>query len=140
MSIFDRINILAKEKGVSISCIEKTIGLSNGIIKKWDNQNPTCDKLKLVADYFDTTVDFLMTGKPIDDTPINLKNINNTVIGYNSSISGNQISIPDDDNEYIEIINYLNNLSVRNRRRAKLDIIELLEDNYPLEQPENEIL
>ena len=59
----DRIKALAKEKKVSISTIEKSVGLGNGIIGKWKKQSPSCDKLKLVSDYLNTTIDYLLTGK-----------------------------------------------------------------------------
>jgi len=49
--------------GVSISAIEKNVGLSNGIIGKWRKQSPSCDKLKLVADYLNVSIDYLLTGK-----------------------------------------------------------------------------
>ena len=50
----DRIKALAKEKKVSISFIEQSVGIGNGIIGKWKKQSPSCDKLKLVADYLNT--------------------------------------------------------------------------------------
>lgn len=59
----DRICELAHEKGISISALEKTLGLGNGIIGKWRKQSPSCDKLKIVADYLNTTIDYLLTGK-----------------------------------------------------------------------------
>ena len=61
--MIDRINELAKKMGVSISAIEKAVGLSNGIIGKWRKQSPSCDKLKLVADYLNVSIDYLLTGK-----------------------------------------------------------------------------
>ena len=69
----DRINALAKEKGISISKVEKTVGLSNGVIGKWIKQNPTCDKLKLVADFFGVSLDYLVYGK--EDTTKNEQKI-----------------------------------------------------------------
>lgn len=63
MLMVDRINDLAKKKGISIAALEKAIGLSNGIIGKWKKQSPSCDKLKLVADYLNTTLDYLVYGK-----------------------------------------------------------------------------
>jgi len=59
----DRISELARNIGLSISALEKAVGLSNGIIGKWKKQSPSCDKLKLVADYLNTTIDYLLTGK-----------------------------------------------------------------------------
>ena len=50
------------------------------------------------------------------DSKVN--NFNRSDVTYNS------------DNSYSEITNHLDSLSLRERRRAELDIIELLEDNY----------
>lgn len=58
----DRICELAHKKGLSIAALEKAVGLSNGIIGKWRRQSPSCDKLKLIADYLNTTIDYLLTG------------------------------------------------------------------------------
>jgi len=62
LSMVDRICELAQKKGLSIAALEKAVGLSNGIIGKWKKQSPSCDKLKLVADYLNTTIDYLLTG------------------------------------------------------------------------------
>lgn len=62
MSMVDRICELAHKKGLSIAALEKAVGLSNGIIGKWKKQSPSCDKLKLIADYLNTTIDYLLTG------------------------------------------------------------------------------
>lgn len=66
----DRINELAKKMSVSISAIEKSVGLSNGIIGKWRKQSPSCDKLKLVADYLNVSIDYLLTGKESQATTL----------------------------------------------------------------------
>ena len=58
----DRICELARNEGLSIAALEKAVGLSNGIIGKWKKQSPSCDKLKLIADYLNTTIDYLLTG------------------------------------------------------------------------------
>lgn len=63
MSMVDRISELTHKKGLSISALEKAVGLGNGTIGKWKKQSPSCDKLKLVADYLNTTIDFLLTGE-----------------------------------------------------------------------------
>ena len=67
----DRINELAKKMGVSISAVEKNVGLSNGIIGKWRKQSPSCDKLKLVADYLNVSIDYLLTGKENQSNVLN---------------------------------------------------------------------
>ena len=62
MSMVDRICELARNEGLSIAALEKAVGLSNGIIGKWKKRSPSCDKLKLIADYLNTTIDYLLTG------------------------------------------------------------------------------
>lgn len=59
----DRICELSQKNGLSISALERTLGLGNGIIGKWRKQSPSCDKLKLVADYLNVSIDFLISGK-----------------------------------------------------------------------------
>ena len=59
--IFDNIAKCAKEKGLSIQSIEKSCGLSNGIISKWkENNNPKLENLKRVADYLGVSVEQLI--------------------------------------------------------------------------------
>lgn len=72
MSMVDRISELARNIGLSISALEKAVGLSNGIIGKWKKQSPSCDKLKLVADYLNTTIDYLLTGKEKNSPTVEL--------------------------------------------------------------------
>ena len=58
--IATKIANLCKAKGVAISEVERTVGLSNGLIRKWDDISPRVDSLKKVADYFGIKVDDLL--------------------------------------------------------------------------------
>lgn len=78
----DRISDLAKKKGISIAALEKAIGLSNGIIGKWKKQSPSCDKLKLVADYLNTTLDYLVYGKKISSPVTELSTDEQELLTY----------------------------------------------------------
>ncbi|MGW6194004.1 helix-turn-helix domain-containing protein [Bacillus cereus] len=60
MTIVDRIKKLCKEHKITIAELERRIQLSNGQIRKWDNQTPGVDKIQKVADYFDVSIDFLL--------------------------------------------------------------------------------
>lgn len=66
----DRIRALANAKGLSLTNLERAVGLGNGTIGKWKKQSPSCDKAKLVADYLETTIDYLLTGKETPDSSI----------------------------------------------------------------------
>lgn len=87
MSMVDRICELAHEKGIRISALEKTLGLGNGIIGKWRKQSPSCDKLKLVADYLNATIDYLLTGKKECSSTANLTPDEHELLQYFKKLS-----------------------------------------------------
>lgn len=62
MDIVDRIQALVDRKGLSIAALERNTGLSNGIIKKWKKQSPSCDKIIIIANYLNTSVGYLLLG------------------------------------------------------------------------------
>ena len=70
---------------------------------------PNLKMICKIAEYFDVTIDYLLK----EDVP------------------GVQQNPQRNNNEYREIIDYLNSLPLRERRRAILESIELLEDNFP---------
>jgi hypothetical protein len=57
------IKSLCDEKGINIFTLEKTLGIANGNIRRWDVSKPNIEKVAAVADYFGVTVDYLLTGK-----------------------------------------------------------------------------
>lgn len=66
MDIYERIQIKAIEKGISIKALEKEVGIGNGVIKKWGSSSPQCNKLLLVANYLHVSLDWLVTGESND--------------------------------------------------------------------------
>lgn len=60
--MFEQIKELCNEQGISVLQLEKEVGLTHGI-HRWDTNKPSIDKVKLVADYFGVTVDYLLKGK-----------------------------------------------------------------------------
>lgn len=63
MGIVDRIQQKVKEKGLNIKTLEKEVGIGNGTIRRWDERSPQCDKLSLVANYLNISLDWLVFGK-----------------------------------------------------------------------------
>ena len=63
MSLFERIAELRTEQGLSQNALEREVGLPRNTICKWDKSIPAADKLKLVADYFGVSTDYLLTGE-----------------------------------------------------------------------------
>lgn len=74
MTIYERIEQLRKAQKISQGKLEKELGFSNGSVSKWKNSTPTPERLQKIADYFNVTVDYLMTGENKTESPI-LSNI-----------------------------------------------------------------
>lgn len=61
--IYVNISNLCRDRGISISRLEKEMGFGNATIRGWATSSPTVEKLKAVADYFQVTVDELINDK-----------------------------------------------------------------------------
>ena len=67
MGLVNRIKILCDEKGITFAELERTVGISNGQIRRWDKASPKIDNVNKVADYFKVTTDYL-TGRTNERT------------------------------------------------------------------------
>ncbi len=64
--IYTKIAQLCKQRGISISKLEKEVGIGNGTIGRWEKSSPTVESIKKVADYFGVSVDSLISAAPKD--------------------------------------------------------------------------
>lgn len=60
VDLYEKIKMLANEKKISIRQLEEALGFGNGVINRWRKNNPGVDKVQLVANYFDVSVDYLL--------------------------------------------------------------------------------
>lgn len=60
--IYENIQKITKEKGISIGLVERECNLANGTIGKWKEVAPSAINLLKVAKYLGTTVDSLLHG------------------------------------------------------------------------------
>lgn len=67
LSIVERIKSLCENQGITISFLEKKLGLGNGTIRRWDNTLPSGSKLNDTAKYFNVSIDYLVNGKDASD-------------------------------------------------------------------------
>lgn len=58
--LYDKIKELCKEKGISVSYLERIAGLSNGSISKWNESSPNADSLFSVAGVLEVTMEKLL--------------------------------------------------------------------------------
>lgn len=73
MTLVERIKMLADEKKTNFAEIERKTGISNGQIRRWDTSSPKVENLKKVADFLNTSIDYLVDGKEKEnsDTDVN---------------------------------------------------------------------
>lgn len=60
LMLLDRICTLCESQGISISKLEKEVGLGNATIRGWAKSSPKTENLKKVADFFGVTTDELL--------------------------------------------------------------------------------
>ncbi len=70
MGMVERIKQLCKAENTTIKALEREIDISNGSIRHWDDKPPAVERVLLVANKFNVSLDWLVTGKePNDLTP-----------------------------------------------------------------------
>ena len=62
--LISNIMSLCQQHNMTISKLERTIGLSNATIRRWDKASPSVDNLIKVADYFNVSLDWLADRTP----------------------------------------------------------------------------
>lgn len=143
---YDNLKSLCDSKGLKISNVVTDCGGALGSISGWKKGvMPNSSIVITLATRFNVSTDYLLLGKE-DVTSnnecsqasdeIHTGNINNNVIGDNNSVSGNSITFSTDNNDtngiYSELINHLESLPSSKRRHALADLMDILEENYPL--------
>ena len=58
MKIYDKIKDLCKEKGITITGLEKELGFARGSLSKIDKNKPSIDRIRKLADYFSKPVEY----------------------------------------------------------------------------------
>ena len=70
MDMKERIQNLCKKNSISVSELEKTLGFGNGYISKLGQSTPNTSKIKLIADYFNVSIDYIITGEEKHPIPV----------------------------------------------------------------------
>jgi len=58
--MYKRIQKKCKETGISVNQLEKELKFTRGSLYKWDKNRPSIDKVKAVADYFKTPIEYFL--------------------------------------------------------------------------------
>lgn len=86
LSLTERIKEKAKSLGCSFASIERSVGIGNGAIRRWDTNSPSAANLKAVADFLNCSMEYLLTGE---------------------ESTKNNISISSNDQEILELLHQL---------------------------------
>ena len=103
-TLYEKVEMLRREKGISQRILESELGFSNGSISKWKKSTPTIDRIQKLANYFNVPVEYLTDNQKIV-TGINnashfTYNFNNEI--QNQKIGKAQFVIQKDDDNNIE--------------------------------------
>ena len=69
MNLYERINLLCKEKGITGKKLGEKLGLKKSPLTDWKNQKskPTVDQIIMMCEIFATSTDYLLLGRNIND-------------------------------------------------------------------------
>ena len=68
MNIFDRVQKLIKEQGLTVKQLERECDLANATIRRWETQTPNIESVRRVAHRLNVSTDYLITGESPDAT------------------------------------------------------------------------
>lgn len=69
MGLKERVQKLCKRKGVTARQAEIDLDFGKGYISKLNSSTPNASKIQLMAEYFGTTFDYLMSGSEAEKAP-----------------------------------------------------------------------
>lgn len=67
MTLVEKIQMLCRNKGITLMGLERELGLSTSTVRRWDTMRPSVDKVLKVAQYFHISTDYLLSNDNIDD-------------------------------------------------------------------------
>lgn len=103
MNSVELVKNICKERKIPISRLEIDCGFSNGYIRKLKEGKFPSDRIQIIANYLDVSVDFLMTGKEPEfsiemaETDVALSNMNKRMKEYALKMA----ELPNDKQEHI---------------------------------------
>ena len=69
MILFERVKEFADQKKMSLNEVEEAVNFSRNTLYKWKKQTPNAENVRIIAEYFGTTSDYLL-GSTDNPAPI----------------------------------------------------------------------
>lgn len=70
MLTYETIKKLCKDNGVTVTGLEKELGISRGSLCKINTNKPSMEKVQKIADFFSVSVEYLMGTEEKEEPPI----------------------------------------------------------------------
>ena len=67
--MYKRIKMLCKQNGTNITALERELGFAKGSICKWENHDPSYERVKMIADRFHVSVEYIKNGEDVKWNP-----------------------------------------------------------------------
>lgn len=67
--MYERIKMLCKQNGTNITALERELGFAKGSICKWENHEPSYKRVKMIADRFHVSVEYIKNGEDVKWNP-----------------------------------------------------------------------
>ncbi|MEK3647809.1 helix-turn-helix transcriptional regulator [Lactobacillus crispatus] len=99
MSVFERIKKLADKKGKSMQAVAEENGFSSNLFYRWKKTDPKGKDLAQIADYFNTTTDYLLGRTDNSSLPDAKEKTNDLADDVLFTYQGKKI--PESDMKYI---------------------------------------
>lgn len=96
MALVNKLKVLAKERNLSFSALERELGFGNGTIQKWDTSSPSCDKILKLANFLNVSIDSLLRDE--DAVSTTSEQLYEPLISLYKTVS---------DEDKLRVINYL---------------------------------
>lgn len=72
----ERLLALIKQKGLSVSAVEKQLGFGNGAIKRFATNSPSVDKIIAISNFLNASVEYILFGNEnISEQPDDIKSL-----------------------------------------------------------------
>ena len=85
--MYERIKMLCKQNGTNITALERELGFAKGSICKWENHDPSYERVKMIADRFHVSVEYIKNGEDVKWNP------KEQTIDYTISLSEEELDL-----------------------------------------------
>ena len=67
--MYERIKMLCKQNCTNITALERELGFAKGSICKWENHEPSYERVKMISDRFHVSVEYIKNGEDVKWNP-----------------------------------------------------------------------